>query len=1032
MISPHCITTLVKALFPESPPSPSSTTSVYNGADSAESSVAGSSTLTAGSTEPGCGTRSSSAPSISGTSMTSTTMLSDGPFVDSHVEDGESLRARKNDGTLCSKLGLAKAQEDLGLQLRILCEKLHERKELQLNSNKSHSADAWAFLYISDDGEKLSLTPFEANAAEKSLAVSEEYNDQWSNHQTKDYGFLSNAIIRLITNQDMANELFDILSDSETLSPGFDVLNLPIGAAFHAAMTSCQSRYDFNNAHFWFRSLEVLRQYTSTETPLEAYENLLRLIGRDVRTNMICHVRASERDEKWLRSLGSIQIQQYKTLQALKAERKSLRLKVWYVTDVRHSSTYEDALHVTRALRAMASPKRLKQPGSIANWARHRLHKSTPHARSEAQALEALSAPTDYGGPSKLADDQAELTLRWLTRNSVENFCKGEERIHRFCFEVQKCANKLSGASLLDSPVLWSSRLFERERLAFDRNEMTRLEDVGPNSTTNSWSRDSLPPSPGYGPTSFPTTFQNLRTNDITNNISRLWNTPRIAPNEPTHPNYLGFSWVQEPQETLPTGSFWPDNLSAVPLTATQPNRILDGPRVGRNATGEDGKSKKKAFTKQIKQNLNSLLLSDLGYMLWAQGSETDVWVNLDLRNSPPTPVILSPSQPQPDDGSARNEDRSEPSLLNLSVLLGKATSRVFSLPRQSSPDNGRSSGEPPIIHKHPGSDPCDSNVESVFPFMEGYKRLLQKFSTSPDPHVKLQMIYELEMLVLNSIQHYPSPEGAQASTLAQLNHHPSIQNRISSRTIKVPRTKATSLEEVTANCFERRAGTLKSLSSKLIPSPQSARFYQNEANIADTDEIVNTLLTIFRDSNLRPKTLFRDLQLIAAFVPSEILDHTPKGKAFWDAGLAGLALKEDLCETMIDRANQITTYHISGKKISKEDSSTTQNLDYTTLKDAAELWLITAKEGSATAARELGLFYLTHPELLPRVTIPFSKSKDVFRLVMSNDRGGNESGALDPLTFAVVFHWMELAANGGDKDAKDFLKGNGELSAVM
>ena len=48
-----------------------------------------------------------------------------------------------------------------------------------------------------------------------------------------------------------------------------------------------------------------------------------------------------------------------------------------------------------------------------------------------------------------------------------------------------------------------------------------------------------------------------------------------------------------------------------------------------------------------------------------------------------------------------------------------------------------------------------------------------------------------------------------------------------------------------------------------------------------------------------------------------------------------------------------------------------------------------------------------------------------------SSDRTSIDTGGLDPLTFAVVFHWMELAANGGDKDARDFIRGNGELSAA-
>lgn len=63
-------------------------------------------------------------------------------------------------------------------------------------------------------------------------------------------------------------------------------------------------------------------------------------------------------------------------------------------------------------------------------------------------------------------------------------------------------------------------------------------------------------------------------------------------------------------------------------------------------------------------------------------------------------------------------------------------------------------------------------------------------------------------------------------------------------------------------------------------------------------------------------------------------------------------------------------------------------------------------------------------------MTLPLSRVKDVFKMATSQERGV-ETGGLDPLTFAVVFHWMEVAASGGDKDARDFLRGTGDLSAA-
>src|SRR6202042_1498096 len=74
----------------------------------------------------------------------------------------------------------------------------------------------------------------------------------------------------------------------------------------------------------------------------------------------------------------------------------------------------------------------------------------------------------EHGGPNKLSDDQAEKTLKWLSQYGIENFCKGEERIHRFCLEIDTCVNKLVGDSLMEGPVLWSSELYSRDKHILD------------------------------------------------------------------------------------------------------------------------------------------------------------------------------------------------------------------------------------------------------------------------------------------------------------------------------------------------------------------------------------------------------------------------------------------------------------------------------------------------------------------------------------------------------------------------------------
>lgn len=401
------------------------------------------------------------------------------------------------------------------------------------------------------------------------------------------------------------------------------------------------------------------------------------------------------------------------------------------------------------------------------------------------------------------------------------------------------------------------------------------------------------------------------------------------------------------------------------------------------------------------------MLLSDLGYLLWNQGSETDVWVNTcfaqeewEIENAKTR-------------GSMRQNESLDARLKNLSQRdwaagIGPSTSLHVPEVGPQAQDN--------TTHDHLVDD---------FPFVEAYTILLRRMSLTHDPYAKLQILDELEDLILKSMDLGPHA----GSTNPDYTRSGAGDVDASLRGKSVPRTKATSLEEAIANCTERRAGTLRSTGAKSTSFAIGVASDGAEPSVPSSDHAVNALLSIFKDRRFRPTTLFRDLQYIAAFIPSETLDQTAQGKAFWDAGLAALALKQNLCELMISRASTITAYHVSPRN--SLDLAADNVLASTTLRDAAKLWLITAKEGSPVAARELGLFYLTQPELLPRVTMPFSKAKDVFRSAVSNDMGAGdkERGALDPHTFAVVFHWMEIAANGGDKDAKDFLKGNGDLS---
>lgn len=1059
MLSAASIICLINFFFPDSL-SPS-VDFPYRTNPSTASSFAGSSTLTCGSADPESTAASSLAPSVSGTFATISTVVSETSPEDVQAKDKQNPSS--NLEGLCLKQANSSSL-NLGHRMRIICRKLEESSASEVEPVQTHSADDWAFIYITPAGKKLctNISDTGSNLWRPTTPVCEVAASDGILRD--DLESLHVAISRLTAGGDNLRYLMDDMrfNVENRHDPGSVLKSL-----FESAMSHCQAQFDFANALFWWKAIHMLERISSlTRTYLP---RVLGAIAKALESNIDELTQISERNKIWLRSLASLQKIQEGELQKLEDTRRALRIKMWYVSDVRHSAPFEDALYVTRALRAMASSSRSKQPGSLAHWARHRLRNSLWQDRSESQILEALAAHKDHGGLSKLADEQVELTTRWLTRNSIENFCKGEERIHRFCFEVQKCVNKLAGLNLLDSPVLWSSRLFGREKSAFDaRHLMLRTYDSpkSPNTTapTSMHCGGSMPPKVPYSSIPSPSDPYNLKSSNNTSHFSRVWNLPKesFEVNSKTLPLKSSFS--------LQTGT----TSHHLPPALGHPSASLGYSSFFRNLP-EEMMNAKKSFTNQIKKMLHSLMISDLGYLLWTQGSETDAWINvqrIDESSAARLPQHLTSGTVSAKTGHRGPMDAVD--FCKISPESGNPGSAPAGHQKPDtksadslSHDNERSQmhieGNPRILSRKNGG--VGYGKYSAFPYREAVKTLLNILSFTPDPYIKLQILSELEFLVSNSMNDISKTYVTIGSDEAHSYFYQTNGINVVKNSINVPRTKATSLEEVIANCTERRAGTLQ-LGMPRADSKQLSYAKSPSPEISSSDSIINALLAIFQDPNLRPRTLYRDLQFIAAFVPPSVLDHSLQGKAFWDTGLAALALKEDFCSSIIARATTITNYHISTNKHSF--LSIDPSLATTTLRDAAQLWLITAKEGSSIAARELGLFYLTHPELLPRITAPFSKSIDVFRSIGSADfqnhhphsntssggggggggvgggggsgtgafgggGGGREEtwgsrGGLDPWTFDVVFHWMELAANGGDKDASDFLRGNGEF----
>ena len=946
--------------------------------------------------------------------MTSTTMLSEQPLAGSEFENYNV----SSNGNASSK-----AEQHLSDSAVAALLESYVMLESQANSMVASDARNWTCIYITKDGLSLSFVP----PPNQRLSLEQSSSrPSHSNHHLsrKLYNELEPAISDLLADAQLISHPWHC---EEAKVDGFPALC----SLLRCKMVECESRFNYRAAHYWWRTIQTLNQLGRLEGYDTAYGNLLVHLANSKSTEIDRNAELIEVLAKEVHCLELLAASQISELQSIEKAQEALRDKMWYTLDVKHSALYEEALNITNALKTMADSKRAsKRPSGTTLWARQRLHTLHFNDKSPAQTLDLLASPQDYGGLSKLADNQVESTTRWMTKNSIENFCKGEEIIHRFCQEIHKCVSKLAGSNVVDSPVLWSSSLYQHERELFlnplaispaPKGTHAARNGACTNSSTNSIYADVTAPSLSSNPRA----LRNLAIN-APKSLNGFWQATRPNPHLKESTQYLKQS------QTSPMM-----NSNAMPASRTstfaQYSEIL--PSQG-GLSGHPAKEVSKThqtFTAHIHDLVTAFLLSDLGYILWGHGSETDAWIHAQGWGKDTESLPLLSRNPQ-----TGNEPLSEASASAVSDALSDSTITINQPEKPEDHTSGVSTKIDGLLYARPSPDEttgqtADTSKNAIpehdlFPFPEAFDTVLRRFSLTADPYVKLDMLAELESLVVFFIdsedrsREYSYEHGTSIPGSYQTDSIPRPRN------LNIPRTKATSLEEVMANCSERRAGTVRYTAT--TTSPQI--FLGNIFDPPGTDAIVDAILNIFRNEKLRPRTLYRDLQFIATFIPSSILDQTPKGKAFWDVGLAALAYKEERCEALIHRANQITNYHVSAKK----DTSSFMNayspdLIDTSLADAAQLWVTIAKEGSPVACRELGLFYLTHPELLPRVTLPFSKSKDVFKSVSSSDRKSIETGGLDPLTFAVVFHWMELAANGGDKDARNFIRGNGELGAT-
>lgn len=1124
VLCPADLSTLVNALYPERRPLSSASSTFKSGA----ASISGLSSISQPVVLPNPRNSFETASVIS-TSVSS--VFSEAAPRDDNAE-GSAKTASVRDSPTITEPDLQRRlnkYEDDGYQLRLALHELTRNLGADIVRGASHPcAERWVVLFVSSDGTKLATTlglETEDDNDEEHNSSSSDYENETavpSSEMDKGYYQLRNAILKLV-------EEYEIPRDLEAEATDVQISNRPSrlkrsgsrrstnrgklrpepngGVSLHpqpaqtphqsprsnsnmaepdkeaplvtmlkAAWSQSKAQSDFISSHMYWKTLNQLRGLSSESLRRNNYAALINIFSREPRDAISKSALAIEEFEAWLVWLKQSQERLEGQIDLMMRRTRAIRDKMWYIADVRNSKEYEHSRDVCHALRLMGTPSRWRAQTS-------RSSKSGAYMRkAESQILDIIAASPAQGGPNKLSDEQAEMTAAWLKQYGIENFCQGEERIHRLCCEVEKCVSKLIGETIREAPVLWSSELYKRDKAMYDRMKLRERDNSWTGDDTGSIMSENerrqtfstLRPSATYGRDLRTMSSQNTSQQSL-DSIRHGFARPAASLSEvldghdpldrysPVHAaDSIGTFWSPfQPTRSPVSGRAYSPTTSLTNLSTTfsgSPHHALlashSSLSTGRPATATSSNETvyqhvadgdRGRFLSELRQSLTSLLLSDLGTQLLSKGSETDVWVS-QLGQE-----CIDRREALEQHAQRKNALKEKPS---------RTSTKPRVIEKKKSFGNLRGAGECADgvdVASSPsasGSLVLSDDVQygrskegdPEFPFRNAYRRLLTMFSVHPNPYAKLNALRELEHLLVASMP---------ASPRRQSKWRPEAASTRDERESKGHRTTLD--------------GAIDSVQEKRMQHSHNYMQHHGASNGGSrsgrTDAVITELMKLFKDPSMRPKQLFRDLQLISAFVSPVILDRPERGKAFWDVGLAALKLKSEICRTMVEMADEVFAAHTQTRGsaidtaaggVPVQSSTGTPPPPSSTykLKDVGRMWAITAKEGYPAAQRELALFYLSNPEFVERITLPLSRPSEVFKQVVMdkykrNDKRGGGIGSQagmtgattngghgqasgkdsdvrnDPGLMCVAVHWMEAAEKGGDELGSSFLRQN-------
>ncbi|TGJ75711.1 hypothetical protein E0Z10_g10964 [Xylaria hypoxylon] len=1112
VVSPADLLTLVNALFPERRPQSAHSSS----ARSAAPSISGFSTI---SQPISVATSRRDMDTASAFGMSVSPVRSETTSYEPLLEQALGTPQRYSPPFSDTPSRPPNSYEEDGPKLRTAMREMAQVLGVDVVAGSCHPcAERWAVLFVSADGGKLSLQmtydPDEDDDEDTSSAASEDDEPEEQSVLSKDYHQLRDSILRLVedfeipqsledgnkyaTFSNRASRLKKYRSKNKIITPEKSMNSRNpyrkreentttsgdhsvLIAMLTAASSQSRIQSDFVSAHLYWRTLQQLNALISPSLRKNGFASLLNIFSRGPRDSLHQSASAIEEYDAWLIWLKQSQERHEGLIETMMTRLKALRDKMWYVTEVRNSEVYVHARTLCSALKIMGVPR---MPGSFQESRAQLARNPTLNFihKAESQMLSLLAAREDQGGPNKLTDDQVEKTNKWLQQTHVRNWCAGEERIHRLCCEIDNCVGRLVGDSVTANPVLWSSALYMRDRKTFDgppRRGRDRESNYGADDAmsviSSEYNRRWTPSATSPSSVLRNMTMHNRSQISIDsgrNSLSRAstaamdmldargYHYGHSSPSIDSATTFfspfnstISASSSATSRAQSPTGSraglpslFSHSYQQSLPSTAslTQPDTTASSTETIQQQRLSEEKHR---FLSDLRQTLLSLLLSDLGNFLYAYGSETDVWFNelgqecLELRSAEDEVAQREPGNQGASTGHTKQR-----------VLEKKKSSINLREIGDSQVGQGLHGRESPSTRNYGGSavnDKASANTFSSavkdttsFPYRNAYKRLLRMFSIHPNPYAKLNILYELEQLISASLS-----SGGRRSRLAPRNQ--GISNDDQGGPSK--QEQADKERRVTTHAGSSASGlALRSTSD--VETRSIAPI-----NKGHQESLRAVLQSLLRDIEIRPKTLFRDLQFISAFVPSTVLD-LDRNDAYFDTVVAAMSLKSEIVSTMVEVADGIVAASRKSNNNYNVSSMPDPLFPKSSLHDAARMLTLAAKEGDSTAQRELGLLQLSNPEVVARTTLPLSKPRDIFKQPVMDSSGtrpgssmrhqgdrartglGSSMPALnqdpsinndvrsDPALMCVALHWMETAQKGGDELAKNFMSQSREI----